>query len=249
MNQYNAIEDQPVLETRNKSPSTSISKIVAVSVVLSFALGACAATAISYRSGGVTNLAVTENCKTAAALHAFLDPNDQRAATAESACSPFILPAPASTIGKCPAAPDVPVSLPSLAGDVHRESYNPEKIVIGGAMCGDSSVQTNVWVKGPMMDTAKIDIHGTGIGGDLMVQGTMTDDASIFIDAGGGVRNIIVQAEMSGNAKITVVGEVSGGITVASSMSGHAKIEAGSCGKPTSPPILTGSTFITGTGC
>ena len=35
-------------------------------------------------------------------------------------------------------------------------------------------VQTNVWVKGPMMDTAKIGIAGTGVGGDLYVQGTMT---------------------------------------------------------------------------
>ena len=110
MNQYNAIEEQPVLETRNKSPSTSISKIVAVSVLASFALGACAAT-------------------------------------------------------------------------------------------------------------------------------------------GGGVRNINVQAEMSGNAKITVVGEVSGSITVAS-MSGNAKIEAGSCAKPTTKTgTITGSAAITGTGC
>ena len=77
----------------------------------------------------------------------------------------------------------------------------------------------------------------------------MTDDASIFIDAGGGVRNINVQAEMSGNAKITVVGEVSGSITVAS-MSGNAKIEAGSCGKPTTMTgTITGAAAITGTGC
>ena len=69
------------------------------------------------------------------------------------------------------------------------------------------------------------------------------------IDAGGGVRNINVQAEMSGNAKITVVGEVSGSITVAS-MSGNAKIEAGSCAKPTTKTgTITGSAAITGTGC
>ena len=99
-----------------------------------------------------------------------------------------------------------------------------------------------------MMDTAKIWIKGTGVGGDLFVQGTMTGDASIFIDAGGGVRNINVQAEMSGNAKISVP-TVSGGITVAS-MSGNAKIEAGSCGKPTTKTgTITGSAAITGTGC
>ena len=61
----------------------------------------------------------------------------------------------------------------------------------------------------------------------LVQKKSSVGDASIFIDAGGGVRNLIVQAEMSGNAKITVVGEVSGGITVAS-MSDNAKIEAGS---------------------
>ena len=104
-----------------------------------------------------------------------------------------------------------------------------------------------------MMGKAKIEINGVGVGGDLVVQGTMTDDASIFIDAGGGVRNINVQAEMSGNAKITVVGEVSGSITVAS-MSGNAKIEAGSCTKPGGKPAtktgtITGSAAITGTGC
>ena len=49
MAQYSAIEDQPVLETRNKSPSTSIKTLVGVSVLASFALGACAATALSYR--------------------------------------------------------------------------------------------------------------------------------------------------------------------------------------------------------
>ena len=176
----------------------------------------------------------------------------------EKACSPLILPAPASTIGKCPAAPDVPVS---MGPGEFREAYKPEKIVIFGAMCGDGTgengggvkamygVQGNVWVKGPMMAKAKIEINGVGVGGDLYVQGTMTDDASIFIDAGGGVRNIIVQAEMSGNAKITVVGEVSGSITVAS-MSGNAKIEAGSCAKPTTKTgTITGSAAITGTGC
>ena len=54
---------------------------------------------------------------------------------------------------------------------------------------------------------------------------------------------------MSGNAKITVVGGVAGGITVAS-MSGNAKIEAGSCGKPTTKTgTITGTAAITGTGC
>ena len=54
---------------------------------------------------------------------------------------------------------------------------------------------------------------------------------------------------LSGNAKITVVGEVSGGITVAS-MSGNAKIQAGSCAKPTTKTgTITGSAAITGTGC
>ena len=53
---------------------------------------------------------------------------------------------------------------------------------------------------------------------------------------------------MSGQASITV-GEVSGSITVAS-MSGNAKIEAGSCGKPTTKTgTITGSAAITGTGC
>ena len=119
----------------------------------------------------------------------------------------------------------------------------------GGGVKAQYGVQENVWVKGPMMAKAKIEINGVGVGGDLYVQGTMTDDASIFIDAGGGVRNINVQAEMSGNAKITVVGEVSGSITVAS-MSGNAKIEAGSCAKPTTKTgTITGSAAITGTGC
>ena len=139
-----------------------------------------------------------------------------------------------------------------------REAYKPEKIVIFGAMCGDGTgengggvkamygVQGNVWVKGPMMSKAKIEINSVGIGGDLVVQGTMTDDASIIIE--GSVRNLIVQAEMSGNAKISVP-TVSGGITVAS-MSGNAKIEAGSCGKPTTKTgTITGSAAITGTGC
>ena len=141
-----------------------------------------------------------------------------------------------------------------------REAYKPEKIVIFGAMCGDGTgengggvkamygVQGSVWVKGPMMGKAKIEINGVGVGGDLVVQAPMTGDASIFIDAGGGVRNLIVQAEMSGNAKISVP-TVSGGITVAS-MSGNAKIEAGSCGKPTTKTgTITGSAAITGTGC
>ena len=139
-----------------------------------------------------------------------------------------------------------------------REAYNPEKIVIHGAMCGDGTgengggvkamygVQGSVWVKGPMMGKAKIEINSVGIGGDLVVQGTMTDDASIFVE--GSVRNVIVQAEMSGNTKITVP-TVSGGITVAS-MSGNAKIEAGSCGKPTTKTgTITGTAAITGTGC
>ena len=107
-------------------------------------------------------------------------------------------------------------------------------------------VQTNVWVKGPMMDTASIHIECTGVGGDLMVQGTMTDGAKIIV--GCSVRNIKVQAEMSGQASIQV-GEVSGSITVAS-MSGNAKIEAGSCGKPTTKTgTITGTAAITGTGC
>ena len=236
-----------------KLPSARCGRLVrtsiAVSVVASFGLGACAATAISYRAAGVTDLVVTDNCGVAAGLYAVGVTQDARAATAESACSPFILPALANTIGKCPAVPDAPVS---MGPGEYREAYNPEKIVIWGAMCGDATVhsmygvQENVWVKGTMMDTAKIDIKGTGVDGDLVVQGTMTDGATI--EVGGGVQNLKVEAEMSGNAKITVSG-VSGGITVAS-MSGNAKIEAGSCDKPTTKTgTITGSAAITGTGC
>ena len=47
MNQYNAIEAQPVLEAPKKS-ATSIKKLVVASILVSFALGACAATALSY---------------------------------------------------------------------------------------------------------------------------------------------------------------------------------------------------------
>ena len=90
MAQYSAIEDQPVLETPKTSPSTSIKTLVAVSAVASFALGACAATAISYRAAGVTDLVVTDNCGVAAGLYAVGVTQDARAATAESACSPFI---------------------------------------------------------------------------------------------------------------------------------------------------------------
>ena len=150
MTQYNTIEDQPVLETRNKSPSTSIKTLVGVSVLASFALGACAATALSYRAAGVTDLAVTENCKTAAIVNAIAGWNDPRAATAEIACSPFVLTAPPSTIGKCPAVPNVPASgwaTGTSGGDVSRESFNPERIVIQGAMCGGSEVKAayGVW--------------------------------------------------------------------------------------------------------
>ena len=74
----------------------------------------------------------------------------------------------------------------------------------------------------------------------------MTDGAKI--EVGCSVRNLIVQAEMSGNAKISVP-TVSGGITVAS-MSGNTKIEAGSCGKPTTKTgTITGTAAVTGTGC
>ena len=49
--------------------------------------------------------------------------------------------------------------------------------------------------------------------------------------------------------KKLVAVSVSGGITVAS-MSGNAKIEAGSCGKPTTKTgTITGTAAITGTGC
>ena len=84
-----------------------------------------------------------------------------------------------------------------------------------------------------MMKDSRITVQGSNLG----VQGSLTAPTQMF-----------------GNAAINIYGgEIKGGIKGSSSspaMDGNAKIQAVSCGKPTTKTgVIQGAAAITGTGC
>ena len=82
---------------------------------------------------------------------------------------------------------------------------------------------------------------------------SMSGDASINIVGGEVQGSLAAPNQMFGDAAIIVGGEIKGGIKGSSSspaMDGNAKIQAVSCGKPTTMTgVIQGAAAITGTGC
>merc|ERR1719420_1217409 len=127
MAQYNSIEDQ--LETRKSS--TSLKRLVAGGVCVSFLLGALAATAVTtYRGAGATNLEGV-SCE---ALKMF-DPD------LKGCGEPLRIPVNKNPPNKCEYDPDwYAVSHGggdvSLGGGESVKATFPSKVVIFGGLCG-----------------------------------------------------------------------------------------------------------------
>ena len=111
-------------------------------------------------------------------------------------------------------------------------------LVVQGTMSHGASITVNSYISGNLivnaeMNNARITVQGSNLG----VQGSLTAPTQMF-----------------GDAAINIVGgEIKGGIKGSSSspaMDGNAKIQAASCGKPTTTMgTIQGSAAIIGTGC
>ena len=120
-------------------------------------------------------------------------------------------------------------------------------ITIAGPIWG------NLVVQGTMDDGASITVNSY-ISGNLIVQGMMKNSRITVQGSNLGVQgSLTAPTQMFGDAAIIVGGEIKGGIKGSSSspaMDGNAKIQAVSCGKPTTMTgVIQGAAAITGTGC
>ena len=121
-------------------------------------------------------------------------------------------------------------------------------ITIAGPIWG------NLVVQGTMSDGASITVNSY-ISGNLIVNAMMKDSRITVQGSNLGVQgSLTAPTQMFGNAAINIVGgEIKGGIKGSSSspaLADNAKIQAVSCGKPTTMAgTIIGSAAITGTGC